>query len=68
MRELLDQIDPVGYEVVHLRTLEEALADLSAKERPVDVVLLDLRLADADGVDSVRAVRAAAEARCRSWC
>jgi two-component system, cell cycle sensor histidine kinase and response regulator CckA len=58
VRELLEHVDQVAYEVVHVRTLREALATLPA--RPVDVVLLDLRLADADGVDAVRAVRAAA--------
>lgn len=59
VRELLDHIDQVSYEVVHVRTLRETLATLPSRQ--IDVVLLDLRLEDAEGLEAVRKVRAAAE-------
>lgn len=45
----------IAYEVVHRRTLADALAYLE-NER-VDVVLLDLGLPDTDGTNAVRAIR-----------
>lgn len=52
---MLDSITgPVRYRVRHVDSLEAATALLEAT--PFDIVLLDLRLPDADGVDAVRKV------------
>ncbi|MBL8362709.1 MAG: response regulator [Rubrivivax sp.] len=56
VRELLDESQRDTYTVMHAPRLDEALRTLEATE--VDVVVLDLRLPDAEGVDTVRAVRA----------
>jgi signal transduction histidine kinase len=54
--------DPPGeaHQLVVASTLEEALAELG--RAPMDVALLDLNLPDSDGLDTLRAVRAAVEA------
>jgi diguanylate cyclase (GGDEF)-like protein len=57
---VLDVLDACStrLEARSARTLTDALAQLAAG--PVDVVLADLSLPDADGLDAVRALRAAA--------
>lgn len=56
VKELLDESQRDTFTVMHKPRLDEALRTLEATE--VDVVVLDLGLPDAEGVDSVKAVRA----------
>jgi DNA-binding NarL/FixJ family response regulator len=58
--ELLDTIDPDEFEIVHVVRLSEAVDRLQSDGRHVDIVLLDLGLPDANGVDTVRFVHDAA--------
>jgi CheY-like chemotaxis protein len=58
VREMLDPARGGRYEIVHVTQLASALETL--KRSRVDVVVLDLRLPDCAGVDSVKAVKAAA--------
>lgn len=55
VEELLSEQGGEDYQIVHARRMSEAIETLRAVE--VDVVLLDLRLPDCTGVDSVIAIR-----------
>ena len=55
LREILSDISSHQFELIHVERLSEALKRLD-KER-LDVILLDLSLADAQGVDTVVRVR-----------
>lgn len=57
VRELMAQGEE-GYQIVHVTRLSQALAKL--KSIAVDVVVLDLRLPDCAGVETVRSIRAKA--------
>jgi CheY-like chemotaxis protein len=52
-----------GFEVELARNAREARRRLIGGERPPDVVLMDLRLPDGNGLDVVRELRANAETR-----
>ncbi len=55
VNELLMDAERDSYEIVHAPMMSAAVNTLRA--RPVDVVVLDLRLPDCTGVDTVKAVR-----------
>jgi DNA-binding response OmpR family regulator len=55
VNELLMDAERDSYEIVHAPMMSAAVDTLRA--RPVDVVVLDLRLPDCTGVDTVKAVR-----------
>ena len=55
VNELLMNAERDSYEIVHAPMMSAAVDTLRA--RPVDVVVLDLRLPDCTGVDTVKAVR-----------
>ena len=46
-----------GYQVVEARNGREARVAIADEEHPVDVMLVDLRLPDADGLQLVREAR-----------
>jgi diguanylate cyclase (GGDEF)-like protein/PAS domain S-box-containing protein len=63
LKEMIDERETTGgwshnAELIHVKSLREAERHLS--EREVDIVLLDLRLPDADGLTAVRRAQAAA--------
>jgi len=58
VNDLLGQPGAESFRIIHATTLRDALAKLSST--PVDVVVLDLRLPDCTGVDTVKTVREAA--------
>jgi diguanylate cyclase (GGDEF)-like protein/PAS domain S-box-containing protein len=58
MREMLNETATWTYDVTHHESLEKAVTHLLAN--PVDIVLLDLGLPDASGLDAVRQARASA--------
>jgi diguanylate cyclase (GGDEF)-like protein/PAS domain S-box-containing protein len=58
IREMLREFGAAATDLVHVQTLSEAEAYL--EELPVDVIVLDLGLSDADGLDAVSRARAAA--------
>ena len=58
IEELLREEDPSAYELVHATRLDEGLAKI--RSELIDVVLLDLSLPDAHGIDTVARMRAAA--------
>ena len=51
-RELIREVSPNGYSVVHVSRLRDALSLLN--EEAFDIVLLDLSLVDACGLDTVK--------------
>ncbi len=53
--EMLVQAEREHYEVVHVSLM--SLAQDALRSKDVDVVVLDLRLPDCEGIDAVRAVR-----------
>jgi DNA-binding NarL/FixJ family response regulator len=55
VNELLMDAERDSYEIVHAPLMSTAVDTL--RTRPVDVVVLDLRLPDCTGVDTVKAVR-----------
>ncbi|MCC7478549.1 response regulator [bacterium] len=57
--DLLDQANRDNYDVTHVMRIAEALEIL--RTRQVDIVLLDLRLPDGSGLDTVRSVREVAD-------
>src|ERR1700687_3338854 len=58
LRDMLEEAHSCKYDVTHLASLQKAVTHLA--ENPVDVVLLDLGLPDAQGLEVVKRVRAAA--------
>lgn len=58
VEDLLEETATEHYQVLHAPRMQDALARLS--EQTVDVVVLDLQLPDCSGVESVKAMRAAA--------
>jgi len=58
LREMLSEEGTHGIELTHVESLGEAEQHLAA--HPVDVILLDLGLSDAQGLEAVRRVHAAA--------
>ncbi len=58
VNELLAEPRHDSYQIVHVPLMASAVQAL--RSRPVDVVVLDLRLPDCAGVDTVRTVRGAA--------
>ncbi len=58
VNELLEDAQRESYEIVHAPRMSDAVDTL--RTRPVDVVVLDLRLPDCTGVDTVKAVRGVA--------
>jgi diguanylate cyclase (GGDEF)-like protein/PAS domain S-box-containing protein len=58
LREMFREQCPPDTELIHVATMTEAEACL--RERPVDIVLLDLGLSDARGLETVRRARTAA--------
>ncbi len=58
LRELLSEVCPAPLALIHCARLAEALA--CAQQGQVDVVLLDLSLPDAHGIDTFRAMHAGA--------
>jgi signal transduction histidine kinase len=55
MRELLNEANPGGFDLVHAATLQQGSDELAAAE--FGIVLLDLSLIDAQGLDTVRRLR-----------
>lgn len=55
LRELLSGSGPQNYQIVHVPRLSDAVERLRTMD--VDVVVLDLRLPDCDGPETVRTVR-----------
>lgn len=60
VRELLREPGDDRYEIVHVATLTDALTQL--KTAAVEIVVLDLKLADCMGVEAVKLVRQTAKA------
>jgi len=58
LREMLREDGSLDRDVTHVSCVTEAEAHLSG--RPVDIILLDLGLPDAQGIEAIRRVRAAA--------
>jgi diguanylate cyclase (GGDEF)-like protein/PAS domain S-box-containing protein len=58
LREMFREQCPPDTELVHVATMTEAEACL--RERPVDIVLLDLGLSDVRGLETIRRARSAA--------
>ena len=58
LREMLKEPVSCTYDLTHHESMEKAVAYLAAN--PVDVILLDLGLPDAQGLEAVRRVRRAA--------
>ncbi len=58
VNELLEDAQRESYEIVHAPHMSAAVETL--RSRPVDVVVLDLRLPDCTGVDTVKTVRGVA--------
>jgi diguanylate cyclase (GGDEF)-like protein/PAS domain S-box-containing protein len=58
MREMLNEPTSGRFNLAHYKCMAQGMAHLSA--RPVDVVLLDLGLPDASGLEAVRQAHAAA--------
>ncbi len=58
LREMLNGSDTCKYALTHLESLERAIPHLVAN--PMDIVLLDLGLPDAKGLEAVRRAHAAA--------
>jgi signal transduction histidine kinase len=58
LREMLKEQGSHGIELIHVECMADAEAHLAA--HPVDMILLDLGLPDAQGLGAVRRVRAAA--------
>ena len=58
--ELLEQVPNMQFDVTHVTRLAEATEQ--TKVEPYDVILLDLALPDSQGVDTIRALVAAAPA------
>jgi diguanylate cyclase (GGDEF)-like protein/PAS domain S-box-containing protein len=58
LREMLNETSSSDYELTHHETMEKAIAHLVA--HPVDIVLLDLGLPDADGLRGVQRAQATA--------
>jgi diguanylate cyclase (GGDEF)-like protein/PAS domain S-box-containing protein len=58
LREMLNEPASCKYDLTHHESMEKAMTHLVAN--PVDIVLLDLGLPDAQGVGAVRRARAAA--------
>jgi len=56
-KELIREVSPEGFSVVHVSRLSDALSRLS--EEVFDIVLLDLSLADTFGLDTVKQVSSA---------
>ena len=56
-QELIREVSPEGFSVVHVSRLSDALSRLS--EEVFDIVLLDLSLADTFGLDTVKQVSSA---------
>lgn len=52
VREIMSEADREAYRILHAKSLKEAIAVL--RESPIDVIVLDLRLPDCEGVQSVR--------------
>lgn len=59
VREMLSDPAHAGFNILHVSRLADAIDKLRASD--VDVIVLDLRLPDCDGVASVKAVRQIAE-------
>ncbi len=55
LEEVLSQVATVDFDLEHVTTLELAIERLS-RERAIDVVLLDLGLPDAEGLEAVRRI------------
>lgn len=55
VNEMLGEVASERYQVLHVPLMAQALDTLRAKD--VDVVVLDLRLPDCEGIDTVKAVR-----------
>jgi signal transduction histidine kinase len=58
IREMFDEQHPHNIELTHVECMKDAEKHLS--QHPVDLVLLDLGLLDAQGLDAIRRARAAA--------
>ena len=58
LREMLNDYDPRGCELTHVMCMMDAQNYLS--KHAVDIILLDLGLPDADGLEAIRRARAAA--------
>jgi CheY-like chemotaxis protein len=56
--EMLEQLEPENYQIIHVPRISEAVDVLRSTD--VDVVLLDLRLPDCTGIDTVKTVRESA--------
>lgn len=54
IEEMLEEFTDFPYEIINVETLNEGLNIL--KERPFNVILLDLRLPDSDGIDTFTGV------------
>lgn len=57
LREMLEEVPGVRFQVVHAGTMEETLARL--REEQFHVILLDLTLPDSQGFDTFRTLKAA---------
>ena len=65
LREAVREAEATHINLTHVDTLEKALVRIG--EQHFDVVMLDLSLPDADGIDTL--LRFTRELRrCRSWC
>src|SRR5438093_1545773 len=58
LEEVLSQVATADFELEHVTTLQHAIDRLD-RERAIDVVLLDLGLPDADGLDALRRIHGA---------
>jgi two-component system cell cycle sensor histidine kinase/response regulator CckA len=58
LQDMINEQDPSGTSITHVRSMNEAEIHLAST--PVDVIILDLGLPDANGLEGVRRAQAAA--------
>jgi len=58
LQEMISEQEPFSTSIAHVRSMQEA--EIHLARAPVDVIILDLGLPDAHGLDGVRRAQAAA--------